>query len=213
MAASPDLGALGQVDRLGKPIGELPVEVILGNAEDFLGGSIGTRDAVLERLAAQMRVRHHADQFAIDGDRRDGGQFDVVLIRRKREAHERGVATHQFLLGRLFRENEADLGLIRGRLSVRRVVKLEHDIGTGLQQRRAMRTFGRGANHLARHVSDETAVELAATGGAFRRHENVAGLLVANRRAWITQMEVISVMHHRAVAWANLSRDHPLYLR
>jgi hypothetical protein len=69
-----DLRTFLQVDRLLQLVGDLPVEIVAGNAQHCFRCSIGAHNAVLERFAAQMRMRSHIEKVAVIRRRRHGFQ-------------------------------------------------------------------------------------------------------------------------------------------
>jgi len=69
-----DLRTFLQVDRLLQLVGDLPVEIVAGNAQHCFRCSIGAHNAVLERFAAQMRMRSHIEKVAVIWRRRHGFQ-------------------------------------------------------------------------------------------------------------------------------------------
>src|SRR5277367_2581246 len=123
-------GAGGQWERLGKAITQLPVEIVI-DAEERFGGFIGAQNIVFEAFSAQVHVREKTEQYGVVGKRAVDFHAIIVHARGDDEAIVGQLQREDALLRRIFREDKADAGLIRGGMAMRHVVHLKYEIGAG----------------------------------------------------------------------------------
>src|SRR5947199_254760 len=150
-----NLRPLGDGPRLDEPVRTLPVKVVTRNPKKRLGLAVRIDDFVAEILAAQMHVRHEADDLAILLERPLRLHLVVIVPGRNREARIEDRQAIDLPLGRFLGENHTDGRTVFLSDAVRSVVHLENQLGAGgnllghsrLQQHRHV--AGRGADQHA----------------------------------------------------------------
>ena len=80
-ATYPDGGAGGEALGLGETIHRLPVEIVLGDAQQNLAGAVGVEGVEAHTFTAVVHVRVKLVEYHILGGRGDEGSFALVVLR------------------------------------------------------------------------------------------------------------------------------------
>ena len=139
--------------RLGQAIAELPVKVVVVQAQQRLSAAIGMNDVVFEGLAAQVHVRKEAEERAVVGHGAPDIDAVVVGARRNDEGVIGELQRQHALLRRLLGEDHADAGLVGARFAVGGVVHLEDEVGAGGNE--LCHTFGPAVGLAAGSVNQQ----------------------------------------------------------